>query len=83
LADLDRPIVKELGGDETDAGGDDEAADRPSGGDDGAEPGRSPDRRPGYPSHPALADGEPAKEPRRQRPQPRGDPNRDSLCLGS
>jgi hypothetical protein len=81
LADLDRPVVEELGGDQADAGGDDYGADRPLGGDGRADPGCPPERRPGCPPYPALADGEAAEEPRRRRPQPRADPNGHSLRL--
>jgi elongation factor G len=83
LADLDRPVVDELGGDEAGAGGDDHEGDRPLGGDDGAGPGRHPRRGGAAPAQLAVAEGEAAEELGGNRAQSRagdgGGPFRPSL----
>jgi hypothetical protein len=62
LADLNRPVVDELGGDETGSRRDDHEADRPLWRDDRAGPGGQARRRGAGPAQLSVAKGEAAEE---------------------
>ena len=74
LADFDRAVFDELGGDEATGGGEDRQADRPSRRQHRARPGRGALRACGEAQQQPFEPGEDAEEQRRRRPRPSRQP---------